>query len=208
MISYYSKKHRSLSAEVILQCFLKNLLLRQSMSLARIPKLLSTHDDWFYEVVLRTVFIENTDRTVPLSQLEHDTVIPIADEMLLQIEDKLTDCDAIIFHRLPLSKNIHSCVQSLGDMSARIIKVDNTGIYPVATNRIDVAFTPVWFKKGKNTMITMDTCKRIIKEYETEKLDNKLRTILIDFGYGTMGRSEVITEIHKVFSAYLKKTNQ
>ena len=54
----------------------------------------------------------------------------------------------------------------------------------------------------------METCKRIIKEYETEKLNNNIKTILIDFKYGTLGRSEVIVELHRAFSVYLKKINQ
>ena len=57
-------------------------------------------------------------------------------------------------------------------------------------------------------MISMETCKRIIKEYETEKLNNNIKTILIDFKYGTLGRSEVIVELHRALSVYLKKISQ
>ena len=57
-------------------------------------------------------------------------------------------------------------------------------------------------------MIPTETCKRIIKKYETERLNNNVNTILIDFKYGTLGRSEVIVELHRAFSVYLKKISQ
>ena len=142
---------RELDNKTILQHFLKQLHQRQSHHLARIPKILLDRD-WFHRVVLWANLTQDINRTVPLSQFEHEVIIPMVDEILSWIERKATDCDAIIFHQLPLSENINGHRESLDGVSARIATAVDFGMR-IVVSRIDIAFTPMWLRKATKSRL-------------------------------------------------------
>lgn len=137
---------RELTNRTILQHFLKQFHLRQSHYLAKIPKILLDRD-WAHRVVLFADLTVNMDRTVPIPRFEHQVIIPIVDEVSYRMERKIADCDAIVFHSLPIPKGMDGCVESLDGVSARIVTVNGFGQYPAVVSRIDVGFTPMWLRK-------------------------------------------------------------
>ena len=136
---------RELNDKEVIRCFLKQLHLRQNHHLAKVPKILSCHD-WEYTTNLSASF-RGIDRTVCIPQLEHEIIIPIVNKILFRIERKVTDCDAIIFHTIPLPKSMTGCVESLDGMSARIVTAVDYEMSPLVASQIDIAFTPMWLKR-------------------------------------------------------------
>ena len=135
---------RELNNKEVIRCFLKQLHLRQNYHLAKVPKILLCRD-WGHRVNLSASF-RSIDRTIPIPQFEREFIIPIVDKVLFRVERKVTDCDAIVFHILPLHKGMAGCVESLDGMSARIVTAVDYEMSPLVVSQIDIAFTPMFLK--------------------------------------------------------------
>ena len=146
MFMYSKNTIRESYNKEIIRCFLKQFHLRQNHHLAKVPKILLCHD-LGHRVNLFASF-RSIDRAVSIPQSEHEVIIPIVDDVLFQVERKVTDCDAIIFHTLSLPKDTAGYVESLDGVSAKIVTAVDYKMAPLVITRIDIAFTPMWLKKN------------------------------------------------------------